>query len=205
MTLYKQLYLGGLGITEMQIKSYLPAVLFAFICVSSLMSSITSSMVSLEGKSFNILKSMPVKSSTIIFSKIFAALLVIVPVILLGDVIIFARFNFSILDIIMTLFASVLLPLVSETIGIIINLKYPKMDAENDAEVVKQSISSMIAVFIGMILTLVTLFGVFTLITLGFKSSIIVALGVLVYLLIYLILLLYLRKSSVKDFYNINV
>ena len=189
----------------MQIKSYLPAVLFAFICVSSLMSSITSSMVSLEGKSFNILKSMPVKSSTIIFSKIFAALLVIVPVILLGDVIIFARFNFSILDIIMTLFASVLLPLVSETIGIIINLKYPKMDAENDAEVVKQSISSMIAVFIGMILTLVTLFGVFTLITLGFKSSIIVALGVLVYLLIYLILLLYLRKSSVKDFYNINV
>ena len=68
------------------------------------------------------------------------------------------RFSFNILEIIMILIASIIIPLVAETIGILINLKYPKMDAENDSEVVKQSISSSIAVFIGMFLIGLTIF-----------------------------------------------
>ena len=40
--------------------------------------------------------------------------------------------------------------LLSACIGLIINLKYPKMNATNDTEVVKQSMSSMISVFIGI-------------------------------------------------------
>lgn len=195
----------GIRIIPEQLRTYIPAILFGFICVSSLMSSITSSMISLEGKTFNILKSMPAKPSTIINSKILTAVLIMIPVILVGDFIVFIKFGFNILEIIMILLASIILPLVSETIGILVNIKYPKMDAENDTEVVKQSISSMIAVFTGMILTGVTIFGIVRAIMAGMTVNIIIALGILVYSVIYAVLLLYLNKKGIKEFNKINI
>ena len=51
------------------------------------MKSITSSMISLEGKTFSILKSLPVKPYTIIKSKILTAVLIMIPCILIGDII----------------------------------------------------------------------------------------------------------------------
>ena len=97
------------------------------------------------------------------------------------------------------------MPLFSETIGIIVNLKYPKMDAENDTEVVKQSMSSGIAVFIGMILTGLTIF----LIAKGIEGNIsidsIMTLGLGIYLILLIILLAYLKRVAVKEFNKINV
>ena len=122
--------------------------MFGLICFASFMTSITSSMISLEGKSFNILKSLPVNPFIIIKSKVLAAVLIMIPFMIIGDLIIFIRFGFDLLSIILLLIASILFPLISETIGIIVNLKYPRMDAKNDTEVVKQSMSSMISVFI---------------------------------------------------------
>lgn len=133
-------------ITVEQIKLYVPVLLFGLICFASLMSSITSSMISLEGKSFNVLKSLPVKPYTIIISKVLTAVLIMLPFILVGDLIFIIRFGLSLWQILMILAASVILPLISETFGIIVNIKNPKMDAENDAEVVKQSASTMVAV-----------------------------------------------------------
>lgn len=194
-----------LEVTAEQINSYIPAVLFVLISFAAFMSSITSSMISLEGKSFNILKSLPVKPSTIIFSKILSAAIIMIPLILLGDVIVFVRFNFSILEIIEIIIASVILPLISATIGILVNLKYPKMDAENDTEVIKQSMSSMVSVFAGMILTGITIFLVVVFIMIGTAVDIVVLVGVILYLILYLILRLYLIKNSVKLFNKINV
>ena len=42
------------------------------------------------------------------------------------------------------------MPTFTALIGLLMNLKYPKMNATNDTEVVKQSMSSMISVFIGI-------------------------------------------------------
>ena len=82
------------NITLSNVKSYMPVLLLGFIAFSSFMTSITSSMISLEGKSFNILKSLPVKPYTIIKSKVLAAIFVMIPFILLGDIIVFIRFKF---------------------------------------------------------------------------------------------------------------
>ena len=188
-----------------QIKSFIPVVLFGLICFASLMSSITSSMISLEGKSFSILKSLPIKPFTIILSKILAAVIIMLPFILIGDLIFFIRFNFNIFEILTILIASFILPLVAETIGILINLKYPKMDAENDTEVVKQSISSMIAVFTGMILTGITVFLLFMCIRINISANLTLLIGLAIYIIIYLGLLAYLNKNSVKEFNKINV
>ena len=192
-------------ITAEQISSYIPAVLFGLICMASFMSSITSSMISLEGKAFNLLKSLPIKPSTIISSKIIAAVVIMLPFILLGDIILFVRFNFNIIEILEILVASIILPLIAETIGILVNLKYPKMDAENDTEVIKQSMSSMVAVFCGMILTGITAIVIVAFIAMGTSIDIIISVGLVFYLVIYLILGVYLNKKSVKYFNKINV
>ena len=105
----------------------------------------------------------------------------------------------------MILASSIILPLISETLGMLINLKYPKMEYTNDAEVVKQSMSSMIAVFAGMALVGLTIFILFKCIFNNIPSDKILLYGLGIYVLIYLILLIYLNKKSVKAFNSINV
>lgn len=195
----------GIEITTEQIKTFIPVIAFGFICFASLMSSITSSMISLEGKSFNILKSLPVKPFTIIFAKVLTAVIIMIPFILIGDLVLFIKFNFNIIEIIMLLITSFVLPLFAETLGIIVNLKYPKMDAENDTEVVKQSMSSMVAVFAGMGLTALTIFTLYKCIQSNLPEDLVILGGLGIYTLLLICLLIYLNKKGSRDFENINV
>ena len=179
--------------------------MFGIVCFASFMTSITSSMISLEGKSFGILKSFPLKPIKIVMYKVLAALIVMVPCILIGDIIIFVRFRFNVISILLILIASFLLPLVSELIGIIVNLKYPKIDASNDTEVVKQSMSSLISVIAGMALIALTITLLYTFINKGVDSNIIILMFLTFYSLVCLILFLVLKKNCNKYFDNINV
>ncbi|MBR5408853.1 hypothetical protein IK112_02820 [Candidatus Saccharibacteria bacterium] len=187
------------------VKQFAPAILFCLIVMASVMSSITSSMISLEGRAFNILKSIPVKPTTIIISKVLAAVLVMLPFILIGDLIMFAKFDFSLLEIILILLASIVLPLLAELIGIALNLKYPKMNAENDAEVVKQSVSTLIATFLGMGITALAIFIVAQTLSSGAPLDLVLGGGVVVSILICTGLIIYVDKIGTKKFLQINV
>ena len=192
-------------ITLDTIKNILPLIMFGLVSFSSLMTSITSSMISLEGKSFNILKSLPLKPIEIVLYKVLTALVIIIPCILLGDIIIFIKFKFDIISIILILIATFLIPLISELIGIIMNLKYPKMDATNDTEVVKQSMSSMVSTFIGMGLVGVSVVVLFGLLTAGLSNHVIMLLALGIYSLICLGLWHILKKNCDKEFNNITI
>jgi len=192
------------AITMDYLKEFIPIILFAFVCFSSFMTSITSSMISLEGQSFNLLKSLPIKAFTIIKSKVLSALFIMIPCILIGDIIVFITFKFDIISIILIVIASILFPLISETIGIIVNLKYPRMDAKNDTEVVKQSMSSMISVFIGMGLLGITIFLLIKIVLTGFSIYYTMLIFIIVYLIIYLCLYILLSKVCDKWFNNIE-
>ena len=197
--------LNQASISYEYIKGCIPVVLYGLICFSSFSTSITSSMISLEGKSINLLKSLPIKPNTIVQSKVLAAVLIMIPCILVGDLIVFVKFKFDILSIILIVIASILFPLISETIGIIINLKYPRMDAKNDTEVVKQSMSSFISVLIGMILLAITIFMLGIAVAFKVPGLIIMISVTAFYALVYAGLALLLRKTSEKSFNNIEV
>lgn len=199
--------LGSKGVeaTREQILAYIPVILFGLICFTSFMSSITSSMISIEGKNFYILKSLPIKPFSIILSKVFTAVIIMIPIILVGDLIVLIKFKFNILETIIVLISSIVLPLLSETIGIVVNLKYPKMDAENDTEVVKQSSSSTVAVFIGMILTGITIFALIKCLGLAIQPDLIIASGLILYTLIYMILLIFVNKKGREMINKINI
>ena len=196
---------SGLGFSMEYIRSCIPLLLFGFIIVTSFMTSITSSMISLEGKSFSILKSLPIKPYKIVQSKILSAFIIMFPCIIFGDTIIFVRFGFDLFNIVLIVIASILFPLISETIGIIVNLKYPRMDAKNDTEVVKQSMSSAISVFIGMGLIGITLFLMYKAIEVNLSISTVMLIFTAVYAIIYLGLIAVLHKTCDKSFENISV
>lgn len=187
------------------IRSQLPVLMFGLLCFTSFMTSITSSMISLESKSFNILKSLPIKPFKIVLYKVLSALLIMLPCIIIGDLIIFIRFQFDLISILLLLIATFLLPFISELIGILVNLKYPKLDATNDTEIVKQSMSSMISVFIGMGLIGLTGILLFKMLFSGLSSYIILLILILGYSLVALVLWTLLLKYCDKYFNNINV
>ena len=179
-------------------------IVFLLIAMAGFMTSITNSVISLEGKNINILKSLPVKAKTILMSKIYSSLIITTPPILIGDIILFIRFKLGILEMILLLLLSVLIPLVSHFIGIIVNLKYPKLDWENQAEVVKQSTSSFVAVMIGMILLVISAFTVLNLVEI-LPSTIILLLVAIVFIIINYVLYLYLKKKGSKEFNKLSI
>ena len=202
-------FLKGYGVESVDglgdiAKNFAPALLFGLLVMASLMSSITSSVISLEGRAFNILKTLPVKPITIIMGKVLTAVLIMMPFILAGDIVMFVRFDFSLLQILMILLASFILPMVAEMIGVAINLKYPKMNAASDAEVVKQSTSPMVATFLGMGLTILSAYLIIMTISNGVSMDLVLAGGTLIYAVIFVLLALYLKKAGTKKFYQIE-
>lgn len=190
------------GLSIGAIKSLLPKIFYGFVVFTSCMTSLTSSMVSLEGKSFNITKSLPVVPEKILFAKVLTSNIITIPVILLCDIIFFVVFKVAIIDIVLILLASIIMPTFSAIVGILMNLKYPKLDAVSDTEVVKQSMSSTVSVFIGMGVAFVSI-GVMIL---GSKINLdlFIMLELLIFTIIVLILWKYLKKYGVKKWEKIN-
>jgi len=186
------------------IRMFAPLVLMGLLLMATLMGSITSSMISLEGKSFNILKSLPVKPWTIIMGKVLTAVLIMLPFLIIGDVVMILRFGFNLPEILLTIVATLVFPMVAELIGIMINLKYPKMNAKNDTEVVKQSASSMVAVFLGMGILGISAYLIIQVAILKCPTDLIMGGVVTVYTLIMLGLILILKRSGNKMFMSID-
>ena len=194
----------GLGLSSNFITSHLSILIFLLISSASYMTSITNSVISLEGRNINILKSLPINTKTILMSKIYSCLIITTPVLLIGSVILFIKFKISLIEIILLLILLILIPLVSHFIGLIVNLKYPKLDATNSTEVVKQSMSSFISVMLGMFLLIIT-FVITTNVTKNINTILLLAIATLIYIVIDLILYIYLIHKGVKDFNNLSV
>ena len=186
------------------LDNYLSIIILILISFASFMTSITNSVISLEGNNINLLKSLPISVKNILMSKIYSALCITTPPILIGDIILFIRFRVSIVEMILLVILSILIPLISHFIGLIINLKYPKLDYENSSEVVKQSTSSFLSVTIGMLLFGITIFVVIKSVELIGSVSLL-SLFLVVYFLIDIILYIYLIKVSINDFNELSI
>ena len=192
-----------MGISIDEIKAMIPKIFYGFVVFTSCMTSITSSMISLEGKSFNITKSLPVTPEKILLAKVLTSNIISIPVVLICDIIFFVVFKVAILDIVFILFASIIMPTFTALIGILMNLKYPKMDATSDTEVVKQSMSSMVSVFIGMFTAMLAI----GIIVIGstINIDIFIILELLIFSIIVFILWKILKKYGIKRFREINI
>ena len=184
--------------------SNMSVIAFLLILFSGFMTSITNSLISLEGKNINILKSLPIETKTILLSKILSCLVITTPVLFVGNILLWIRFRLPILHVLFFLILSILVPLASHFIGIIINLKYPKLDFENATEVVKQSASSFLSVMIGMILLVLFYFG--TIKIMPYITPILLfIISTCLFALLDFVLYLYMTRIGVKEFQQLSI
>ena len=195
---------NGLNISQSLIINNLSILIFTLISATAYMTSITNSVISLEGRNINLLKSLPLKTKTMLMYKIYSGLVLTTPVLLTGNIILFIKFKIPILDMILLILLSILIPLVSHFIGLLINLKYPKLDFENSTEVVKQSISSLLSVMIGILLLIISV-GIIIHVVGLVSSTLLLLIATIMYLLIDIALYVYLTKSGVKNFNNLSI
>ena len=146
-----------IGLTMEQIKSYIPKIYFQIVIYTACMTSITSSSISLEGKSLYILKTIPIETRKIFKAKIITSNIITMPIMFVSEIIFFIAFKPEIKDIIFILLATIIMPTLTAIIGLLVNLKHPKLNASSDTEVVKQSASSGISVLIGMLLGMISI------------------------------------------------
>lgn len=144
-------------LTSSEISSYMPSLNFALVAFTSLMTFITATTISLEGKEFNLLKTMPVSGKKVILAKVLAAMILIVPVTMLGSLVLLFRFHYGIIDALLVFIGIVFLPLVTELVGVLVDLKYANFDAQSEAAIVRQSPGVMVATFMGLGMVLLTI------------------------------------------------
>ena len=194
----------GIGIAKEVLLNNKSILVLLLVIVTGFMTSITNSVISLEGKNINILKSLPVESKTILMSKIYSSLCITTPVLLLGILGLFVKLRFSIIELLLLIVLSILIPLVSHFIGLLINLKYPKLDATNSTEVVKQSFSSFLSVLIGFVLLFINA-GVISYLMGKINPILLLIICIVVFLIVDLILYLLLKIKGVKLFNELTV
>lgn len=146
-----------------QVINNIPLIYLCLVIFTSCNTYITSSSISLEGNYFSMLKTLPVSNSLILLSKIIMSNLIVVTSFLAGDLIFFISYKVNITDTIFITLISIILPVFMSIINLFVNLKFPKINANNETEVVKQSTSSFISSVIGMFLSIILIGLVFIL------------------------------------------
>lgn len=180
------------------------SIFYGLILFSILFTSITSSSISLEGRTINITKSLPIDYKVLFKSKIRTCLIIELPFVLTSLLIYLFKIEFNLVFIIECLLVSIISILLNSVVGLIINLKYPKLNATNDSEVVKQSMSSTVAVFLGMGLFFASLLFVNVLANkIGIELSRL--LHILLLLLGLIISYIKLMKNGPKEYQDLNV
>lgn len=139
--------LGFPGMADMVTK--LLPFLFA---VLSCMTYSAACSISMEGKSFWILRSAPVEIKTIFKAKLATNLILVLPLLTVNTILLGIFFKFSIQEYLLTFLIPAMYTCLTAVGGLVLNLKFPVMDWTNEAIVIKQSASSMIACLGGMLL-----------------------------------------------------
>ena len=108
------------------------------------MSNTSCVSISIEGKNLWILKSLPIDEMDIFKSKILLNILLTIPISIISFLVIGIKLNFGLNTIILVMISIVLLAIFSATLGLFINLLYPKLEFTSDVQVVKQGASVII-------------------------------------------------------------
>lgn len=116
-------------------------------CILTMNSPITTS-VSMEGKEFWIIKSLPVADKDILKSKLIFSAILLAPFYIVGEVILIIALKPGLKELVWMIILPMLIVLCSLVIGLAVNLKFPKLKWDNEVEVVKQSASSGIGLLV---------------------------------------------------------
>ncbi len=128
----------------------LPPVISAVFC----MMTATSTAISMEGRSFWVIRSLPIPTKTWLDSKILLNLSLMMPFYLVSEICLLIALRPNLWDALWIFFCPLILILFSVVCGITINLRFHSFTWEKEEQIVKQSFSSMLGGFVGMFLSI---------------------------------------------------
>jgi len=127
-------------------------VLLAFIGFSISMTYTPAISLSLEGKNFWVIKSLPIKAETVMYSKVLFNTLLIAPIAVLSILLFGYSLGIPFVNQLLLILLAVSFTFAISFMDAIFNLYMPKFDYINDVEVIKQSASAFLGVFGGFAL-----------------------------------------------------
>lgn len=150
-----------------------------FVCVSIFMSSVTlmsGSALSLEGKNLWIPKVLPVRDREILLSKTLPQIIVSVPFTVISAIVIIIGFALPIKYIPFVIITPVIANASFAFLGSVINVLFPKFDYVNEAQVIKQSLSSFLLLLAQALISLgvIAIAVVFVIIKLSYLAHVII-------------------------------
>ncbi|WP_241781919.1 hypothetical protein [Paenibacillus sp. DMB5] len=134
-----------------QLQQYLNTLAPLFVSLFVALSCTTSSSISLEGNNLWILRSSPVPKHIILLSKVAVNLTITVPITVVSCVLLMISLGTGWADSLLLLAIPVIYACYTALMGIIVNLKLPKLEWTNEVQVVKQSAAVLVAMLLGFI------------------------------------------------------
>lgn len=188
----------GFTTTSNTFNILIPAAIFI-----AFLSNTTSSSVSLEGKNFWILKTLPIEPFKVLWAKVCLNIALIFIFTFIGSIILSFTLGLTYIELLLILLFTIVSSLAASEFGLLINLRFPKMDALNDTVVVKRSLSVMITVFVPLII-FIAITGLYPLISNVISFTLL--LGIIFALLIVIAFIEYylLKTWGVRRFKEIN-
>lgn len=122
-------------------------------CFASSTVFITAPSISLEGKSFWFLKSQPVSANSILLSKLLLHILITIPAIIISSTLMSICLGFNLIEFAIVFALPILHAVIMAFAGLLLNLWLPNFDWDNETMVVKQSMPSLFAMILGMLLS----------------------------------------------------
>lgn len=117
----------------------------------------SSCSISMEGKQWWMMQTFPVTGRNLVRSKVWADVLVALPFYLVAEVLLFIALRPDFLGLISLLAVPAVYIVYSAVVGITVNCRFPLLEWENEARVVKQSASTMLTMLICMLTGIVPL------------------------------------------------
>jgi ABC-2 type transport system permease protein len=130
-----------------------PLLVVAVIFIT-FMSSTTSASISIEGNNYWILKTLPLRPRDVFKGKILLNVLLNVPAGIVALIMFYFTLGLNLTQLLILIALMALASVVEAYWGLLVNLKFPKMDAVNDVVIVKRSLSVMVALLVPMAIIL---------------------------------------------------
>lgn len=194
-----------IGEKYIEMQMILPPLVILLMVFSISLSSTTSSSISLEGKRLWILKTLPVKESDVFNAKVLVNLLITIPFIIINNIIflLMKDFYLNVFQIVSSFILPILIVLIISKVGLYINILLPKLEYEQPAQVVKQSLSVLVTMLVATLLVLIILGSALITYVLTKNMTITYIATYVVCLLMYIIISLILQTSGKKNYNKI--
>ncbi|MCL2846723.1 MAG: hypothetical protein FWE38_03470 [Firmicutes bacterium] len=143
---------GFLGIGADDAEQFAPAMLVMVFAMLVGLSSGPAAAISLEGKSFWVLKTMPVDTRQILIAKTMFNIISSVPFVIIAAVATWIAWGISFPWFLAILLAPIFVAIFSSFLGVYLNLVWPKLNWDSEAQAIRNSTAALVLVLCNMLL-----------------------------------------------------